>query len=103
MVMIDRDVMVRAAQVMGCNLTIVHPRKKHWKEAYSLRVRGARAVDWMKALRPLLGERRRTQIDRAVASYAPRSNQRLDDEAATTALKMLRHGASVRDTAECLG
>jgi hypothetical protein len=54
----------------------------------------------MIALRPLMGRRRRSQIDEAVAGYAPRSNTLLDDDAARNALSSLRAGESVRAVAE---
>lgn len=100
MTMIDRDVVARAATLLGCGVTTVRPRRSHWKESYTLRIKGSRAVEWMGALRPLVGERRRRQIDRAVASYEPRSNRRLDDEKAVAALRMLADGLSVREVAE---
>jgi hypothetical protein len=100
MTMIDRDVVARAAEVLGCGVITVRPRRSHWKESYSLRMKGSRAVEWMHALRPLLGERRRHQVDRAIASYAPRSNQRLNDRNASLALEMLADGQSVNAVAE---
>jgi hypothetical protein len=58
---------------------------------------------WMQRLRPLMGERRRGQIDRAVASYAPDPRRLLDDERATEALFRLANGESVRQVAERFG
>lgn len=95
MVMVDRDVVSKAADLLGCGVGTVRPRQSHWKESYSIRLKGSRAVEWMRALRPLLGERRQRQIDRAIASYAPRSNQRLDESRALAALDMLAAGRSV--------
>jgi hypothetical protein len=70
---------------------------------YQLRLVGSRAVAWMEALRPLMGQRRRSQIDRAVRSYAPRDRALLDDEMAAEAIELLVDGASVRDVAEKFG
>lgn len=100
MTMIDRDVVVRAAGILGCGVTTVRPRCAHWKESYTLRMKGSRAVEWMRALRPLVGERRRWQIDRAIASYDPRSNRRLDDAKALAALQMLAEGQPVQIVAK---
>ncbi|MDP9134946.1 MAG: hypothetical protein M3N56_08975 [Actinomycetota bacterium] len=100
MVMIDRDVVERAASMLGCGVGTVRHRRSHWKESYAVTVRGARAVEWMQALRPLFGSRRQVQIDRAVKSYAPRSNQRLEDDAARAALEMLGDGRSVKAVAK---
>jgi hypothetical protein len=74
-----------------------------WRTAYSVRVRGSRAVLWMQLLKPLMGERRQEQIDRAMASYAPDPRRLLSDQRAREALLMLARGDSVREVAERLG
>jgi hypothetical protein len=50
-----------------------------------------------------MGERRRGQTDRALASYQPTRVGLLDDEAARHALTLLRRGSSVRAVAEQFG
>lgn len=102
-VMIDRDVIERLAGIIGCGIRIVKPRRAHWQESYGIRVRGAPAVAWMQAIEPLLGARRRGQIEVAIGSYESRSNQRLDDADARTALHMLVDGVPVRDVADRFG
>ena len=67
-----------------------------------VRVKGAPAVAWMRLLRPLLGKRRQGQIDRSIASYASKSNQRLYDWRARRALELLGQGLSVRTVASRL-
>jgi hypothetical protein len=57
----------------------------------------------MTLLRPLMGSRRQGQIDRALASYAPRPVALLTDEAARAALDALVGGASVKSVAERFG
>jgi hypothetical protein len=69
--MVDGDVVERAAALLGVSVTVVPSRREGWRTAYCARIRGARAVLWMKRLRPLMGVRRQAQIDRAAASYAP--------------------------------
>lgn len=72
--MADLDVMQRAAQILDAH---VRPRTtergpaRGWSPTFCMAVSGARASDWMKALRPWMGERRRGQIDRALAAYRP--------------------------------
>jgi hypothetical protein len=101
--MADRDVVDRAAALLECAVTIVPARREGWRTAYSARVRGARAVAWMKRLRPLLGSRRQEQIDRALACHGHDPTRLLDDERATDALKRLSRGESVRQVAERFG
>ena len=50
-----------------------------------------------------MGSRRQAQIDRALASYAPRPVALLTDEAARAALDALAGGASVKSVAERFG
>lgn len=68
--MTDRDVIERVAKLFG--VTYLTQQRGKWKTAYRTTLRGARAVKLMKRLRPLMGERRKGQIDRAVACYVPR-------------------------------
>lgn len=100
MSMTDRDVVARAASIIGCNVMTLRAREVHWQEAYGLRVRGAGAVNWMRALRPYLGERRTAQVDRALASYDPRPTSKLTAEDAAEALGRLRDGETVAQVAE---
>ena len=50
-----------------------------------------------------MGQRRRMQIDRAVASHAPNPTAVLNDVTALEALRLLASGRSVRQVAEHLG
>jgi hypothetical protein len=77
--------------------------------SYQVRVRGGSAVRWTAItgmrglLRPLMGSRRRAQIDRALACYAPRPVALLDDATARAALEELAAGAKVKTVAARLG
>ena len=101
--MVDRDIVARAAALIGVSVTVVPSRREGWRTAYCARVRGARAVLWMKRLRPLMGTRRQAQIDRAVASYAPDPRRLLSERRAIEALACLARGESVRQVAERFG
>ncbi|MEA2194526.1 MAG: hypothetical protein QOG42_960 [Solirubrobacteraceae bacterium] len=57
----------------------------------------------MHALQPLMGERRRAQMDRALASHDPRPVAILDDDAAQEALALLAAGRTVKEVAERFG
>jgi hypothetical protein len=101
--MTDRDVVERAAALLGVSVMVVPARREDWKTAYAVRLRGKRAVTWMKRLRPLMGIRRGQQIDRAVASHGPDPRRLLDDERAEEALFRLAGGESVREVAQRFG
>ena len=101
--MVDRDIVERAAELLGVAVMVVPSRRENWRTAYCVRVRGSRAVLWMKRLRPLMGARRRQQIDRAAASYAPDPRRLLDDDRAADALARLARGESVRQVAARFG
>jgi hypothetical protein len=67
----DRDIAERIARIFkvkacACRLDLKNPK---WKRVYSVRLRGRRAVWMMKQLRPLMGKRRKKQIDFAIKSH----------------------------------
>jgi hypothetical protein len=101
--MVDRDIVERAGSLLRAGVGVHPSRREGWKTTYSVRVRGARAVLWMKRLRPLMGSRRQEQIDRAIASHGPDPRRLLSDDGAAEALARLARGESVREVAERFG
>ena len=101
--MTDADVVARAAAMFGRKAWCWHPPQVRWQPTYGVRITGAKAVAWMTALRPLMGQRRRAQIDRALASYEPRPVAVLNSDRAAHALQLLSEGFSVRAVAERFG
>src|SRR5712691_1015928 len=101
--MTDEDVMARVGALLGRKVSSIRPRRQGWLPTFQVRVTGAKAVSWMIAVRPLLGRRRREQVDRALASYAPRTQRLFDDDQARDALSRLASGASVRSVAAQFG
>jgi hypothetical protein len=101
--MVDRDVVERAGSLLEAGVQVIRSRRQNWRTAYSVRVRGMRAVLWMKRLRPLMGARRQAQIDRALASYAPDPRRVMNEERAAAALRALGAGESVKTVAERFG
>jgi hypothetical protein len=101
--MTDEDVVARVAVMFGRKLGRWQSPRAREQPVFLVRITGAKAVAWMMALRPLMGERRRAQIDRAVASHAPTPTARLDDCAALQALRLLEGGSTVRQVAERFG
>ena len=101
--MTDEDVVARVATMFGRKLGRWQSRHAREQPVFLVRITGAKAVAWMTTLRPLMGERRRAQIDRAVASHAPTPTARLDDTSARQALSLLAAGGTVREVAERFG
>jgi hypothetical protein len=101
--MTDEDVMARLGRIFNRKVQVVRARNVRWRTSYQLRVQGSDAVRWMRLLRPLMGSRRQAQIDRAVASYAPRPVAILDDVTAYQALTALASGATVKEVAARFG
>jgi hypothetical protein len=99
----DEDVVRRVAQMFGRKPSYSPPRKSHWRPTWHVKITGAKAVAWMIVLHPLMGERRREQIDRAVASYDPRPGSILDERSAIEALRLLASGSTVREVADHCG
>ena len=63
--MTDRDVLVRAAKILGCKVRDGHYRpkgKSTYKTVFACGVFGMRAFGWMMTLYSLMGERRQAKI-----------------------------------------
>jgi len=101
--MTDHDVMARLGSIFERKVHVVRPRNERWRTSYQVRVHGREAVRWMRLLRPLMGIRRRAQIDRALASYAPRPVALLTDEMAAAALDALASAETVKSVAARFG
>ena len=69
--MTDEDIVRRVAQMWAVSYVALARRAAHWKQTFAAQLRGRRAVDLMKRLRPLMGSRRKQQIDAALAGYDP--------------------------------
>jgi hypothetical protein len=101
--MTDEDVVARLGRTFGRKVHVVKPRNERWQTSYQVRVTGGAAVRWMTLLRPLMGARRQSQIDRALACYAPRPSALLTDDTARAALGALAAGESVKIVAGRFG
>lgn len=71
--MSDRDVIEAVSTLIGAtSVTVVdteRKRRRGWSVTYKTAIRGGRAVELMKLIHPVMGERRRGQIDAALASW----------------------------------
>jgi hypothetical protein len=65
--MTDRDVMDRVAERFGTKTVAID--KGRYRTEYAAALRGLQAVELMRDLRPLMGERRKHAIDAAVRGY----------------------------------
>jgi hypothetical protein len=101
--MTDEDVMARLGRIFERKVHLIRPRNARWQTSYQVRAHGRDAVRWMILLRPLMGVRRQAQIDRALASYAPRPVALLSDETARAALAALTTGDTVKEVAARFG
>ena len=69
--MTDEDIVARVAAMFELKYMHCKRQKAHHKASFSVQVRGAKAVDAMRRLRPMMGPRRQSQIDRALDGYNP--------------------------------
>ena len=67
--MTDRDVVARVSELFGVGTVTVSGRTQTRKTVYHCAVAGANAAGWMMTLYLRLGQRRRSQIRRALASW----------------------------------
>jgi hypothetical protein len=69
--MTDRDVVARAAHLMGVGVASFKPKNPKHQPVWIATVKGTRARELMLTLKPLMGERRRSQIDAALTAAKP--------------------------------
>lgn len=69
--MTDEDVIARVAALLGRDYAARPPREAHHKTNYLTSINGQQAAILMALLRPLMGERRRAAIDRALDAWTP--------------------------------
>lgn len=82
--MTDEDVVQRAAKLFGVGHCSIPRQKPHHKDTFSATLTGTKAVDLMRILRPMMGQRRQKQITEAIASYFEHRQRKLlteDDKA----------------------
>jgi hypothetical protein len=101
--MTDEDVVARVATILNIAYGVVtNRRESRWKAVYYLRLRGERAVEMMRVLRPLMGHRRQNQIDEALATWKPRQ-PRISRDQAVEIMKAYRDGDTAVALAERYG
>lgn len=88
----DEDIIARVAQLFSVNYRLVHARNERHQNHYFVKIKGSRAVDWMKRLYPLLGQRRQAQIDRAISGYTKFVRGKLNEEDVRSIKRRLVNG-----------
>lgn len=104
--MCDRDVVERAGAMMGCKAVYIQrnsQRNPKWQDAFVARVTGKRAVELMQELRPLMGERRRSQIDAALAERRVRHPMRVLSDEQAQEVRRAKGSQSATNLASRLG
>lgn len=68
-VMTDLDIVSRVAGLFGVSYihTRKHDKDKNWKDCFRVALKGVKAVDLMLRLHPHMGERRQSQINKALS------------------------------------
>ena len=69
----DRDVVERAAHILGLTTVFVRPPRNNAKETHIIRMHGKRAIAWMERLLPLMASRRGARI-LEILDYMKRHN-----------------------------
>jgi DNA-binding transcriptional regulator YiaG len=70
--MTDKDIVERAASLMGGKAVRRILKNTLWKPTYRVIIKGSRAAAIMRVLYPEMGMRRRAQIDAALEAYIER-------------------------------
>lgn len=102
--MTDRDVVARVASLFGVSASNPFKHKNpKWKPFYLATLKGTRAVELMGLLRPLMGERRQGQIDRAAKTLSVSRRARLSDADVSAIRALLGQGLRICDVERITG
>lgn len=71
--MTDEDVVARAADLIGVSVGRTAARRVGWRATYRVAAKGSRALEIMRLVHPLCGERRTTRIDDVLARHEQRT------------------------------
>ncbi|MBE2271111.1 MAG: hypothetical protein IAE80_22935 [Anaerolinea sp.] len=69
--MTDEDIVARVGDIFDVKHQLIRRRDTHHKDYYLLRLKGMRAVEFMRLLYPKMGQRRQAQIARVIDTYQP--------------------------------
>lgn len=69
--MTDRDIVEKVAKIFNRACTPIKARKVKWKQTFSTKLTGKRAIDLMVEMKPFLSNRRQEQINNCINSYNP--------------------------------
>lgn len=106
LMMTDEDVVARVATLWGVAYHEVRQARSlamGWKPNYYVHLRGKPAVALMEQLLPFMGERRQRQIERALATYNPHLQRKLDPQQIATIKAKLAEGYKHSDLAKQYG
>jgi hypothetical protein len=95
--MTDEDVIERVARYFGVKYHAVGKRQEHHKTPYTVHLKGAKAHDLMRQLYPLMGLRRREQIDRALENYVYNPLKIIDEDTVREIKRRIVSGDSLID------
>lgn len=87
--MTDLDIVQKVGSLFGVKICKISPRNLRNKPIYRCEVKGSKAVVLMRWIKPLMGARRQTQIERSLASYKPLHKRCLDEDRAIKAQRDL--------------
>ncbi|TMC75701.1 MAG: hypothetical protein E6J09_11995 [Chloroflexi bacterium] len=70
--MCDEEIVARAGHILGVGrIYRRYPKRAEWSITYIAQISGHRAAEWMRRLRPYMGLRRISAINKALAAYHP--------------------------------
>lgn len=102
--MCDEDIVIKVAELFGVKYhPHCHARAKRngWTPSYRVQLGSSRAVALMRELRPLMGIRRKQQIDRALSGYRlPNPARRITIKEILTIREEIATGKSVKQVAK---
>jgi hypothetical protein len=105
--MSDKDIIERVADLFG--VKYIHEcegSQENWSTTYQIEVRGKSAIELMRLLKPIMGNRRSRQIEDAIAShnkhYGTESRSDYSEERVRRAWELIQKGERLIDVSKKL-
>ena len=108
--MTDKDIVERVSIILNCSVFFIKSKNLKHKDSYCLKVRGSKAVYFMRKFYPFMGIRRKQQITKALASFDEndfnekyKKLQKFGEKETEEARIKITNGMSIRKAAKELG
>lgn len=101
--MTDEDVVSKVATMFEISYCQPKKQKEHHKQSYKLSLRGSKALEVMKLVKPYMGKRRSEKIQECIESYCLKTNRKINIDDYNSVYNMYKEGIKPDDIGKKFG